>query len=428
MRTSRLKLWSLMITLITCLFYAVSQQAVYALSEQEKAMWGASENALTMFRVPSPHGVDVMGKAQGLISEWTSIDKGMNPMKIQTVTDNLIQTYTPTEIGSVGFTVTRSVTGDGDEISVTTLYYTGNIFSMRKDATDALKRARLLSYLLQQYATTLPPPQPPATTPTPLDTNSGNALPSLPNDLELYMKLIRSQLAAENYETAMSTIEALRSAVADKQKGKPTDVPATPPSPVPLSTLPSPSANATSEAKTQDVTLYVPSKTSVVILPVVDETGAKDANDDVIIAKQSLTDQFTNRGFNVINEATILGAISKSKIDLTDEEQQKQATFYTLCKAVGADLVVFELVTDKQSKESDTWFNLVGHAKIKFWLLDGNKEQAILSAKAFDGSDGGRDARTHYGSYLATHAVRDATEHALKDFFKPYPVVSKPKN
>jgi hypothetical protein len=181
-----------------------------------------------------------------------------------------------------------------------------------------------------------------------------------------------------------------------------------------------------SRADDQTTPNYIPSQTTVAILPTVDESGADDPNDDTSIAKSTLTTEFSSHGFSIVDDSKVTAAIANLKIDLTDDEQQKRATLYQIGNAVGANLVVFEVVTDKQQKVEENWLGdaRVGLAKIKIWLVDDNKEQPILSAKVVDGKDKGRYYMEHDGRYLATHAIPNATEAALKDFLSQYPTVS----
>jgi hypothetical protein len=201
-----------------CYIAIVGAKPSVGMSDADKAVWGASEKVDTSFIVPSSQGTMIMGKAQGLISQWGSYDSGMSAMKIQTVTDSLIETYNPIDIGDVGFNVTRTTLPQGDQISISTTYYTGNIFSAGRDRKDADKRAHLLSYILQVYAKNLSAP--PTSSPTPVTTvvsTNLNNQPELPSDLEAYLNIIRVQLSEEKYELALASLEDLKGVIRDKQ-------------------------------------------------------------------------------------------------------------------------------------------------------------------------------------------------------------------
>jgi hypothetical protein len=217
------------------LLVGLVQNNANAFTDQDDMSWIASADAPLTFTVPLSQGSAIMGKAQGLISSWVIIHgvELVSEMKIETVTDSLIQTYNPEYLGDLGFTVTCTVTGSNDEISVNSLYQSDGAMK-GTDASfagtdlntmyvnDAGHAAHFLAYLLQQYAATLPTPQsvtasaPTASTAAISDTAISK--PVLPDDLEPYLKLIRTQLANQQYQTALSTINALKSAITDKIK------------------------------------------------------------------------------------------------------------------------------------------------------------------------------------------------------------------
>lgn len=206
------------ITVLCCLL-VTSYTPTFAMSDADKAVWGASEKVDTFFTVPSAQGSAVMGKAQGIVSQWNTLDRGMTAMKIQTVTDSLIETYNPTDIGDIGFNVTKTTLSGGDQISVSTMYYTGNIFSVGQDRKNANKRAHLLSYILQVYAKQLA--DAPAPAPTAIAANSSTGTsnpPALPDDLDSYLKIVRLQLSEGKYELALASLEGLKSVITDKEK------------------------------------------------------------------------------------------------------------------------------------------------------------------------------------------------------------------
>ena len=168
---------------------------------------------------------------------------------------------------------------------------------------------------------------------------------------------------------------------------------------------------------------YVPQKTVVAILPVIDATGGKDPNIKAVSnAQTSLKEQFSRSGFVIAQSADVNSAINHLKIDMTDEEQQKRDTLYKVGSGVKANLVVFVVVTNTDQREVEHLFSTSreGQAKIKIWLLDVNNQYAWLSAKSCEGKDKGRFYAEHSGSDLAARAVGNAVENGLKDFLKPY--------
>ena len=149
------------------------------LNEQEKALWGASEQAPTTFALPAGQDAAVMAKALSLISGWSALDRYMAAMPVRTSTATLIQTGDPTALNLFGFKVLDTRTASGSVISVDTSAFEGKAFEISHQHRDANKRAHLLAYLLEQYAgvPTTPPlptpalapgPMPPASSPTPL--------------------------------------------------------------------------------------------------------------------------------------------------------------------------------------------------------------------------------------------------------------------
>lgn len=208
----------ILITLVFALICCISlgfTTPTLAMSDADKAVWGASEKVDTTFIVPSSQGTLVMGKAEGLLSQWDNYDGGMTAMKLRTISDNLIETYDPDDIHCVGFNITRTTLAQGDQISISTSYYSGNVFTLGKDSKDAVKRAHLLSYILQVYAKSLA--DTPSAPSAPVATVT-KAAPDLPDDLEGYMSIIRTQLAAGKYDLALSSLEGLKSVIADRQK------------------------------------------------------------------------------------------------------------------------------------------------------------------------------------------------------------------
>jgi hypothetical protein len=205
---------------------ALPISAVHAFTDQEMSMWHPSGDAPLTFTIPSKQGKAVMAKAQDLISTWTLIPRVavVRPMKIQTASDNLIQTTKPSRLGDLGFNVTREVTANGDEISVSTQSYYERDETLRDDGLtvvyykDSVHAAHFLAYLLQQYAATLTVLDQVIAPPSAAAAPAVNSPAPLPTDLDMYLTLIRQQLAAGNYDTAISTIDALKSAVGDKER------------------------------------------------------------------------------------------------------------------------------------------------------------------------------------------------------------------
>ena len=195
------------------------------LNEQEKALWGASEQAPTTFALPAGQDAAVMAKALSLIGGWSTLDRYMAAMPVRTSTATLIQTGDPIALNMVGFKVLDTRTASGSVITVDTSAFEGKAFEISHQHRDATKRAHLLAYLLEQYAgvpTTPPLPAPalapgplsPAGTPAPANGNGPAGTDSFAPSLQQ----LRSQLDLGQYDAALATLDSLRATVADRAK------------------------------------------------------------------------------------------------------------------------------------------------------------------------------------------------------------------
>ena len=126
-----------------------------------------------------------------------------------------------------------------------------------------------------------------------------------------------------------------------------------------------------------------------------------------------------------IDGALIDEAMTRLKVDIKDEEQQKRAVLRSVGKEVGANLVAFVTITDLTTNRLDTLL-LVG-AKVKCWLLDARDDRAIMSAKIVAGGASGISSR--YTPTQLAPTVRRACMAAVKNAFnwalKPYPIMRK---
>jgi hypothetical protein len=208
---------------------------------------------------------------------------------------------------------------------------------------------------------------------------------------------------------------------------------------------------------------YKPRETRIAVVPLINATELKweDLKQrQVDRGNEFLREEFAKRGFELVDQKKVNEALEKLEIDMSDEEQQKRDTLYTLGREVEADLVVFALIFETDQKLhkildigspvacvepygdilptiGDIGQKIIdpvmpaqreGKAKLKLWLLDVKKEKPILSAKKAEGkSKGGYFAFFDKGSKRQVAAVANALETLLKDFFKPYPVQKKKK-
>ncbi|MFC1595651.1 hypothetical protein ACFL3X_01930 [Gemmatimonadota bacterium] len=103
----------------------------------EETTYLAKVNAHPLeFTIPKSEDADAWGRAQSFIGRFSS-------MKLQTVTDYVIQTFNPSESDvSYGYYVTK--TPLGDEIQYTIQCNCGNMFG----GADANQNGRILAYYI----------------------------------------------------------------------------------------------------------------------------------------------------------------------------------------------------------------------------------------------------------------------------------------
>ena len=173
---------------------------------------------------------------------------------------------------------------------------------------------------------------------------------------------------------------------------------------------------------------YVPSATSVAILPVANTTGARTDGHQANLAKaamSALLKQTAGRGFKTITGKPIEEALSRLHVDLTDIEQQKRAVMMQVGQEVGADLVAFVVIMDVNTdSDSNGWVSATRAAvKTKSWLLDVKSGRPIMSAKVetADSTDLalGANRQTTKAEKNCSTAVIRVFERVLKQ----YPIV-----
>lgn len=134
---------------------------------------------------------------------------------------------------------------------------------------------------------------------------------------------------------------------------------------------------------------YVPQETRVALLPVVDTTGDKTPNVEVVSsARVSLGRQFVGHGFKVVPAPAVTAALDSLKVTLTPQAPPSPEALTKIGAAVNARLVVFVVVTP---------------TGVKIWVRDTKTQTFVVDGKV--GNAG---------------AARAAVEVALAEFFKPY--------
>jgi|GEM_PF-993907 hypothetical protein len=188
-------------------------------------------------------------------------------------------------------------------------------------------------------------------------------------------------------------------------------------------------------AKDSPAKVYVPSETTVAILPVIDRSGEKAENrrrQQAGNGYRNAIEIFVERGFKIADKNAIAKAIEDAGIDLTDEEDYRRDNFYKVGEAVGADLAIFAFIVDTRE---DTKRNILtgneiqGRASVKMWLVDVKEKKPIFSAIVREGKAAGQSKlfATDEGRNRRANAVGNAIKEQFEAFLKPYPKVKEVK-
>jgi hypothetical protein len=169
-----------------------------------------------------------------------------------------------------------------------------------------------------------------------------------------------------------------------------------------------------------------PARVRVAILPVLNQSGEKWEElkrKQVEKAEEFLYDEFGKRSFEIVSKDEVERSIADLQIDLTDEEQQKRATLYSLGERLNADYVIFGVITHTEQKEFERvlYKDIEGRTDVKIWLVDVRAKQPVISAKTFTGRSGGNRI-TLKPSDRQIQASANAFRDALKEFFRAFPV------
>jgi hypothetical protein len=183
-------------------------------------------------------------------------------------------------------------------------------------------------------------------------------------------------------------------------------------------------------AKVDSVPVFNPAKTSVVVLPVVNQTGKRGEEMDnaVLAGVEIITEALSARGFQIVAPDKVTDCLAKRKIDLADEESTGKAPLTGIGKAVGADLLVACSLQDLDSRMNEGFFaRKVGRAKVRLKVLDVSAETYLLN-DVFEGKKRGSAVAPVLSKSkgLRSAALDDAIQKGLADFLKPYKPVPKP--
>ena len=121
----------------------------------------------------------------------------------------------------------------------------------------------------------------------------------------------------------------------------------------------------------------------------------------------------------------VLDSLAEQKLDLTDQAQWNPDTFYKTGQSIGADLVVFVVITESRQRMKRSLLIKLrqGSARIELWLLDVKNHVAIKSSNKYYAKRVSSSFVGDKGSALQVDAVRHAIQNGLSDFLKPYVVV-----
>lgn len=170
---------------------------------------------------------------------------------------------------------------------------------------------------------------------------------------------------------------------------------------------------------------YVPTQTSVLILPPVDASGDKQAatsQEEIAEAKTTLQTLFASRGFSVVADAAT--ATTTAAVDFTVAANRTVDNLVKIGTAANARLVVFTLVekTGQKMKEHFMSSHVEGFVTLRTWLVDVPGKHALLddAKKTVDSTSLGKVEKNRQ-----VHAVHIALDEQLHGFLRPYPETKK---
>ena len=184
---------------------------------------------------------------------------------------------------------------------------------------------------------------------------------------------------------------------------------------------------------------YAPATTTVAILPVENVSKGKD---DGMRAKQTeqgmqaVTAAFAQRGFRLVDAATVAKSLQDSHLDLSSSASWTPENLAAVGSRSGANIVALLVITDTHQGFRHGFLVMgaqrEGEAKTKLWLVDTQTQAAVVDGVAAAGKAqtsalsgwvlGGMGEGS---SAYVLKAIDDAVNKSLTGFFKPYPVMGK---
>lgn len=196
--------------------------------------------------------------------------------------------------------------------------------------------------------------------------------------------------------------------------------------------LAAPDAGTKSDApSTPKYPVYEPAKTTVLVLPVVNQTGkqqGKEENEAAQSAMELMMQVFDERGFAVVAATDVAAYIAKEKIDLKDEDVRTKGKLLEIGKALNANIVICAVLQELSSSTHMTILSTrkVGKAKMQAKLVDVATESYLIN-DAFSGSKKGSVLFPGLEKSKSTRiaAVGETVSLILDDLLKPYKVTKK---
>lgn len=181
------------------------------------------------------------------------------------------------------------------------------------------------------------------------------------------------------------------------------------------------------------VPVFVPAKTTVALLPIVDQTGKRDAELGKAKVKGTklIEDLFSGRGFQLAKPTDVTDLLAKDKIDLMSEESRSKDKLSSIGKALGADLLVCCVLQylDVRMKFVPFSSRKVGKSKVQVKLLDVNGGTFLVDG-IFESKKQGNWLlpQASKTKSLGAEAIANSVAAALEDFlehYKPLPKASQ---
>jgi hypothetical protein len=174
----------------------------------------------------------------------------------------------------------------------------------------------------------------------------------------------------------------------------------------------------------------VPSATTVAVLPA--PNISKDKWEELKVkesakARDTVRVLLLERGFKVVDDATVDNGVQSLKIDFKDEEQWTKPNLYAVGDEVKADLVVFVVI--KQTRQKTTHNILMtrveGEAEIEVWFVDARSKTPLLNGVPARGK--GPMKMGERAEDRRLEAVKRAVTTAFDKPLKSYPVINPTK-